>query len=461
MENLFSIEAKSKFSRETKPTEFKKKKATLTPRLDEEEQAKEDQRAARNLEKKAKRKVKPKKGEGAGEDERKSNDSVVSKSESCPSTSVAEQTKRAPDKDERTVFLGNVPITQNVKSLTKFCREFGEVESVRLRSLPVAGTAVDESGNQELVRKVCAYKKDYGKQKGSLNAYVVFKSVDSVQKALNANNRVISAGEDEEIAEKSKAQKGSKALKSRHLRVDVLNPTLFDPFLSVFVGGVPRYADEEELREHFATALPNGQGDIRSVRVVRDAETLVGKGFGYILLSDRDAVMHALTLHLKEYKKKWKLRVSVCGKRTKRVKDNVNGRAAVKESSENGEGDEGGDHKKRKRAKGEDGADSGNVDGEGKKKARWRDMSPDELAAKKAASSKVQSKNASAALKRITKAGQKIQRGNKNTRSNVLKERGQMKKVAGRKGKRLGGNVKRAMKAEKASNKAKGGVGAV
>ena len=66
---------------------------------------------------------------------------------------------------------------------------------------------------------------------------------------------------------------------------------------------MPHYADEEELREHFGAVMPNGQEDIQSVRLVRDSETLVGKGFGYILLSDRDAVMQALTLHLKEFKK--------------------------------------------------------------------------------------------------------------------------------------------------------------
>ena len=239
MEKLFSADAKSKFSREVKPTEFKKKKATVTPRLDEEEQAREDQRAVRNLEKKAKRKVKLKRGEDEGGNENNCHGSVESGSEGTTYPPAAGSTEGVSDKDKRTVFLGNVPISQTVKSLTKFCSEFGEVESVRLRSLPVAGTAVDEAGNQDLVKKVCAYKKDYGKQKGSLNAYVVFKSVDSVQNALKANNRVMRAGEEEEIEEKSKAQKGSKALKSRHLRVDVLHPTLFDPFLSVFVGECP------------------------------------------------------------------------------------------------------------------------------------------------------------------------------------------------------------------------------
>lgn len=43
--------------------------------------------------------------------------------------------------------------------------------------------------------------------------------------------------------------------------------------------------------------LPNKQEDIEAVRLIRDPETLVGKGIGYLLLRDRDAVMKALSLH--------------------------------------------------------------------------------------------------------------------------------------------------------------------
>lgn len=44
-------------------------------------------------------------------------------------------------------------------------------------------------------------------------------------------------------------------------------------------------------------ALPNGQDDIVSVRIVRDPINLVCKGIGYILLSGTDAVFKALTLN--------------------------------------------------------------------------------------------------------------------------------------------------------------------
>ena len=44
-------------------------------------------------------------------------------------------------------------------------------------------------------------------------------------------------------------------------------------------------------------ALPNGHDDIEGMRIIRDPETLVGKGIGYLLFKDRDCVLKALALH--------------------------------------------------------------------------------------------------------------------------------------------------------------------
>ena len=84
--------------------------------------------------------------------------------------------KHDTSKDHLTAFFGNIPISETVKSVKKYCARFGDVESVRLRSIPVAGTAVDDAGNQNLVRKVCANSRTFLDIKGSFNAYVVFKS---------------------------------------------------------------------------------------------------------------------------------------------------------------------------------------------------------------------------------------------------------------------------------------------
>ena len=74
---------------------------------------------------------------------------------------------------------------------------------------------VDDAGNQDLVRKVCANAKKFGDQKGSFNAYVVFKDEASVKSALTLNNNLV---------------------ESRHIRVDKTPPTTYDPKLSVFIG---------------------------------------------------------------------------------------------------------------------------------------------------------------------------------------------------------------------------------
>jgi hypothetical protein len=53
--------------------------------------------------------------------------------------------------------------------------------------------------------------------------------------------------------------------------------------------------DALQLREHFAAVLPNGQDDIESVRLIRDRETLEGKGIGYLWLkvSGRQQILWA------------------------------------------------------------------------------------------------------------------------------------------------------------------------
>lgn len=99
------------------------------------------------------------------------------------------------------------------------------------------------------------------------------------------------------------------------LRVDRAKPT-HDASRSVFVGGLPYKTDENSLREHFKNGCGFENDVIENVRIVRDSETAQCKGIGYILLKDKTYVPYALEMNESEYKKK-KLRVMVCGKRTK------------------------------------------------------------------------------------------------------------------------------------------------
>eukprot|EP01039_Chlorochromonas_danica_P008461 gene8461-9327_t len=217
--------------------------------------------------------------------------------------------------EERTVFVGNVPVEESAKSVKKAFSGCGRIESVRLRSLPVEGVKVDDAGNQGLVKKVAANKKKFGEQKGSFNAYIKFADVEGAAAALALNNLL---------------------LRDRHLRVDWAKPSPFDSKLTAFLGNVPYYGDEEELRKHFAEVLPNGQDDIEAVRLVRDPQTLVGKGFGYMLFKSRAALLQALSRNESLFKEKWKLRVTVCSKKPK--KKNKDERTSTVTGSGSGRG---------------------------------------------------------------------------------------------------------------------------
>ena len=136
-----------------------------------------------------------------------------------------------------------------------------------------------------------------GVAKKTAQGYVVFEEIESVEKALEMNNTAVPGSND------------------LLLRVDRAKPT-HDASRSVFVGGLPYKTDEISLREHFKNGCGFENDVIENVRIVRDSETAQCKGIGYILLKDKTYVPYALELNESEYKKK-KLRVMVCGKRTK------------------------------------------------------------------------------------------------------------------------------------------------
>lgn len=64
---------------------------------------------------------------------------------------------------------------------------------------------------------------------------------------------------------------------------------------SVFVGNLPYRVEEPALEEHFLDC-----GSIVAVRIVRNPLTGVGRGFGYVLFENTDAVHLALKLNNSE-----------------------------------------------------------------------------------------------------------------------------------------------------------------
>lgn len=101
------------------------------------------------------------------------------------------------DRTERTIFIGNVDINANKAEIRKFFKQYGEIETLWERSLPLN----DES---KIPLKAKAKTKDFSKtlSNPTKNCYILFKDKESVPKAIEANNTLFH---------------------SRHLRVDSCN----------------------------------------------------------------------------------------------------------------------------------------------------------------------------------------------------------------------------------------------
>ena len=180
------------------------------------------------------------------------------------------------EKLNRTVFVGNVPITCNEKALKRFLREAlgdGCIESVRYRSVAVAGTKVSEAKNYKLYRKASAIQGKYNPERDSKNAYVVFKTADFADDSLDLNGCVF---------------------QERHLRFDradgASSRKKHDHKKSVFLGNLPFNVDEEQVHSFFAEGVSGGEKCIKGIRIVRDRGNNMGIGIGYVHFSDSDYV---------------------------------------------------------------------------------------------------------------------------------------------------------------------------
>ncbi|CAG5946446.1 unnamed protein product [Menidia menidia] len=86
-------------------------------------------------------------------------------------------------KSNRTVFVGNLPISCTKKMLRSLFKEKGSIESIRFRSV------VRE--DPSMSRKLAVIKRKIHPQRQNLNAYVVFKDEDGATKALERNGTEI------------------------------------------------------------------------------------------------------------------------------------------------------------------------------------------------------------------------------------------------------------------------------
>jgi hypothetical protein len=184
-------------------------------------------------------------------------------------------------KDARTLFVGNVPVSINQRTLCSKFKQFGEIESSRFRSCPVKNTY------QKKNKKFGVMKKDFiegvEEAKLSQNAYIVFKQESSVKEAVESKIG------------------GTDLFGSGHrVRLDFcLRPSnesqqpeshkKFDRKKSIYIPHVPTTATEVDITSVVESIADSLVGTVRGIRIVR---TERNGAFAYVLFSER---CHATT----------------------------------------------------------------------------------------------------------------------------------------------------------------------
>lgn len=237
------------------------------------------------------------------------------------------------EKAARTVFLSNVSVDcinskPAEKALKKHLESFiadladnnppHKIESIRFRS-----TAFSSSLPK---RAAFAKKEIMDATTKSTNAYAVYTTKTAAREAVKRLNGTV--------------------LLNRHLHVDWLaHPTKVDNRRCVFVGNLPFVDDEskgaepeEGKKKKIPADIEEGLwqqfgkcGKIENVRVIRDAQTRIGKGFAYVQFTDENGVEAALQLNEKKFPPMLPrvLRVTRC--RAEKKKDKPRGPAPSSE----------------------------------------------------------------------------------------------------------------------------------
>ncbi|XP_064475219.1 RNA-binding protein 34-like [Ornithodoros turicata] len=203
-----------------------------------------------------------------------------------------------PERRARTIFVGNLPAATSKKELKRLFSKYGAIEGLRFRSIAPA--------REKFSKKVAAInRKLINENKKTVNAYIVFKETKSANDALEANATTVA---------------------TNHICVDKVDgKRQVDSSKSVFIGNLPLHTTDEELWECFSQC-----GKVRSVRIVRDSNTGMGKGFGFVSFNGLDAVALALEMNGTEIAErhirvmpveKKKSRVNKVGKGKKKTQD--------------------------------------------------------------------------------------------------------------------------------------------
>ena len=171
------------------------------------------------------------------------------------------------EKDKRTVFVGNLSVETKKAKLKQIFSQHGKVETVRFRCA--------SRPDMKTTKKVAVIKQKFHEERNNICAYVRMTTVEEAEAACLLNGSIVDG---------------------LTIRVDLsLKNKSHDNKKSIFLGNLHFKTKEEDVRKLFSKC-----GDIENVRLIRDATTGMGKGFGYVNFSSEESVQLAVRLNQQE-----------------------------------------------------------------------------------------------------------------------------------------------------------------
>ncbi|XP_057521049.1 nucleolar protein 12 [Amaranthus tricolor] len=171
----------------------------------------------------------------------------------------------------RTIFVGNLPLKIKRKVLTKEFNKFGDIESVRIRSVPTL--------DGKKPKKVQIFSGKINEALDSVNAYIVFRTEQGAEASLVHNMSMVGGNH----IRVDRACPPRKKLKG-----DEASASLYSNKRTVFVGNLPFDVKDEELYQLFCS-IKQLESSVEAVRVIRDRQSGLGKGIAYVLFKTREA----------------------------------------------------------------------------------------------------------------------------------------------------------------------------
>ena len=212
------------------------------------------------------------------------------------------------EKTQRTLFIGNIPhywkkkhVINFLSKWSKFIEEIYFSNYIKAKTKYINKQMKNKGKNKNNLSFLNNMNHQIAENKSNKNAWVRFKSKEYVNEAISLNNSVING--------------------KFTLRVDFADPSLNrNNDKCVFIGGLPISANEEDIRNHFKFKIDsqntqkneenenendnenNENGDcIINVRILRNPQSQISRGCGFIEFDTVENVSKALDLHLSKF----------------------------------------------------------------------------------------------------------------------------------------------------------------